>query len=235
MARGTQFGTLKTMLRNELSRSNTAGGSGVADFNQLGQVLNRHYESLYADYDWPHLRVTFDRIALAAGQRYYDFPATIDYERIEQVVVWQNGKPIPIDRGIELNDYAAYSSEDNQRADPAQKWDVRNTGTKEQIEIWPLPASNALSVQIVGIKKFVRLVNDSDKCLLDDQLVVLFAAAEIAAGQEGADAPAKLSAANRLYMRLRGRTKSDSKTYSFNTLNHEPSWPPKHTTIVVSG
>ncbi len=235
MARGTQFGTLKTMLRNELSRSNTAGGSGVADANQLGQILNRHYEALYADYDWPHLRTTFARIPLSAGDQYYNFPATCDYERIEKIAVWYSGKPIDIERGIGFEDYAAYSSEDDERADPAQKWDVRNTGSGEQMEIWPLPASNTDGVQIIGIKKFVRLLDNADLCKLDDNLVVGFSAAEIAASQGSEDATAKAQAAMRLYNRLRGRSKGASKTYSFNTLSEQSVWPPKKTTIVIGG
>jgi hypothetical protein len=232
VARGTQFGVLKTMLRNEIGRSNTAGGSGVADFNALSQILNRHYEALYTDFDWPHRRAVFDRIELSAGDRYYDFPDECDYERIEKVVVWYNDQPIPIERGIDFNDYSAFSSEDDIRADPVMKWDVRFTGTEEQMEVWPLPSSNTQEIQIRGIQKFVRLVADADTCKLDDNLVVGFAAAEFAARQGDKDAEAKHAAAQRLYSRLRGRTKGAGKTYVFGS-DGETAWPPKNTMIIA--
>jgi hypothetical protein len=234
MARLTQFGTLISMLRNEVGRSNQAGSSGVADYNQIKQLLNRHYETLYLDYDWPHLRRIFDRIPLSAGDRYYDFPTKLDYERVEKVVVWHNLIPLPVERGITFEDYTAYSSEDDVRADPVLKWDVRNIGGSVQIETWPVPASNDQELQIKGFVKFVRLVADADLCLLDDNLVVTFAAAEVAASQGSEDADAKLQAAQRLYQKLKGRTKAAGPTHTFGK-TPAPTWPPKNTQIIATG
>lgn len=115
------------------------------------------------------------------------------------------------------------------------KWDIRFTGTTEQIEAWPIPASSANHLQFKGIKKFVRLVADADPCLLDDMLVVAFAAAELAAGQEAADAGAKLQAAQTLYSRLKGRSKGASKIHTFADIDKSPPWPPKHVMIVTTG
>jgi hypothetical protein len=231
MARGTQFGVLVSRVRNRVGRSNTAGSSGVADYNQIKEIINAHYEHLYRDYDWPHLRIVTERIALSAGDRYYDVPTSeLDYESIERAVVWTNGQPIAIERGIDFEDYSAFSSEDDDRSGPVLKWDIRFTGSTEQIEVWPMPDGNDQELQFRGFRKFARLVADADLCRLDDNLVVGFAVAELAANQGLKDAQLKLTAAQGLYNRLRGRVKGGSKTHSFADVD---SMRPKPVTVVV--
>lgn len=212
MARNTSFGQIVQQLRNEVGRSNAAGSAGVADYDQLKQLLNRHYETLYLDYDWPHLRFITPLIATSAGARYYNIPATLDYERIERMVNWVSGRPYDIERGIETPDYAINDSNNDSRAGLILKWDIRFTGVSEQIELWPIPAANDQQLQMTGFRKFVRLVADADLCRLDDNLIVSFAAAEVAPKD---DKMTKLKVAQALYSRLKGRTKGAEKTYSF--------------------
>jgi hypothetical protein len=209
--RGTQFGTLVTMLREDVGRSPDVS-VGVADVPALKQRINEAYEALYADYDWPHTKQFFSHITLNAGQRYYDFPTTLDYTRVERAVVWYNGRPFPLEREIKHEDYFAFNSENNETSAPVQKWDVRFTGTKEQCEVWPMPSSSGQELQFVGYTKFVRLVNDIDQCLLDDQMVVMRASATILARQNSKDAPVRLQEAQQLYNLIRRRSKSSSRT-----------------------
>lgn len=228
MARNVQFLSLVTRLRNELRRSSDVAVSS-SDVAELKQVINRNYETLYADYDWPHLRTVFDKVPLSAGQYHYDFPSTLDPERVEDVVVWFNAQPLPLDRGINFDDYAVHDSAEDERADPAQKWDVRWTGSATQYEVWPIPDTSEQEIQFIGIKKFERLVNDSDLCRLDDNLIVAFSAAEIAAAQESKDADRKLAAAQTIYNRLRGRHKGAGKVHTFA---QEPERMPRHQTVI---
>lgn len=186
MARGTQLLQLITMLRAELGRS-TSPALGVADVPTLKQALNRAYETLYKK-DWQHLRREFAKITLSAGQRYYDLPALLDSDRVEKTVVWWNGEPYPLKKGIGFEQFAAYDSTIDERNSPAARWDIRFTGTVEQIEIWPVPADNQQTLQFIGKSKFTRLVNDIDTCRLDDNLVVLHAAARLAVARKSNDA-----------------------------------------------
>lgn len=186
MARGTQLLQLITMLRAELGRS-TSPALGVADVPTLKQALNRAYETLYKK-DWQHLRREFAKITLSAGQRYYDLPALLDSDRVEKTVVWWNGEPYPLKKGIGFEQFAAYDSTIDERNSPAARWDVRFTGTVEQIEIWPVPADNQQTLQFIGKSRFTRLVNDIDTCRLDDNLVVLHAAARLAVARKSNDA-----------------------------------------------
>lgn len=176
MARGKQFSQLVSALRAELGRNNDPGVR-ASDLAQLQQAVKQVYEQEYAAYDWPHLRTVFDAISLAAGQRYYDFPDELDFDRLESVAVWHNNLPLEPDRGIGFEQYATYNSENDDRSDPVCRWDVRYSDENTaQIEVWPIPASNAQTLQFIGIRAYAELVDDDDVCRIDDQLVILKAA-----------------------------------------------------------
>lgn len=194
MARGTQLLQLVTMLRDESGRNDSVA-VGVDETATLKQLLRRTQNLLYERHDWAHLRTLFDRIPLQAGERYYDVPDSVNFDRIEEVVVWDGTLPRPVTRGIGFKEYAVYDSENDVRADPALRWDIRWTGDKEQIEIWPIPASNNLALQFIGIRNCRPLIANADTCDLDDHLIVLSAAAEILPkGSELAKAKAGLAA-----------------------------------------
>lgn len=188
MAVGTQLGALVDMLKHELGRS-TNVGVGVDDRPALIHHINRAYSTLFLKHDWPHLRSIAERIQLEAGDRYYDFPDTIDLTGVEAVTCWQGNTPIEMDRGIGTPEYAAFDSVNDVRSDPAMKWDTRFTGTVTQIEVWPVPATDENELEIKGKFKVNKLVDDDDKCWLDDDLVVLAAAARLLSRQKSEDAP----------------------------------------------
>lgn len=203
-----QFGAMVVDLRAELGRS-TDTAAHAADISQLQQTIKRVYETLYDDYDWPHLRIMFDRIPLSAGVQHYDVSDDVDFDKIERVVVWWNGQPHDIERGIDFEQYATYDPEADDRTDPVQRWDVRfdSQGEQEVIEVWPLPASNDQELQFRGKKKFVPLVDNANQCLIDDRLVVLYSAVELLSAKNPGRA-IKLAAAQARYARLKGRSKS---------------------------
>jgi hypothetical protein len=214
MARGTQLLQLVTDLRAELGRSSSVA-VGVDDLPSLKQTIRRTQETLYDEYDWPHLRTVFDRIPMQAGERFYDFPAELNFDKLEDVAVWYSGQPFEIERPIGFRDYAIYDSENNARCDPVLKWDIRWRGTKEQIEVWPIPAStNQVGLQFIGIRKLRPMVGDQDVADLDDQLIILYAAAELLARQKSADAPIKADLAKARFQRLKSNAGRGNKTYS---------------------
>ena len=176
MARGTQFFTMVQMLRSELGRS-TNVAVGVDDLATLKYALNKAAAQVADDHEWPHLRTEFDKIELQAGERYYDLPALLNYDRIELARVWWAGSPHKVQRGITLDNYLSYDSTNDERSSPAMKWDVRNVDGAEQIEIWPIPSGdNDQQLQFVGQRKVAAMVNDADLCPLDDYLVIFKAA-----------------------------------------------------------
>lgn len=234
MARGKQFTQLIAGVRAELRRNNDPGVR-ASDLASIQQSIQRAYEDLYDGYDWAHLRRVFDKIPLSAGQRYYDFTTDMDFDRLEEVVVWFNELPMSIERGISLGDYASFNSEaaTPMRADPVLKWDVRNVAGATQIEVWPIPDSNEQSLQFVGVKKFVQLVDDGDLCDLDDKLVELTAALSLETNEAGIRE--KAAALDRRLPRLKGRGKAASQVYRMGLGGTDADRAPARTTVIVSG
>lgn len=234
MARGITFLECVVALRDEVGRDHDPS-VGVSDLPGLKQKIARIYEDLWDEVDWPHLRTEFDKITLQPGQRYYDLPTSVtaggfqttglsvDFSRLEQVVTWYSGLPHPVQRGILPENYATYDSTTGVTANPVLRWDVRFTGTKEQIEVWPIPSSSSYSLQFTGIPKCVRLVNDGDTLNLDDRLVVLLAASEIHPDKDKAKKLQQL--ADRRFLRLTGRAKRANAGYRLgmgNTTRMDP-------------
>lgn len=195
------------MLREEIGRSPDVS-IGVDDLPQLKRVINRVYSTLYYQHDWSFLRRVFTKIPLSAGQRHYDFPTDLNVERVEQVSVWQNGLPNEIVRGIGFEEYAQVNSEATtpERADPTLAWDVRDVSGTPQIEVWPIPVSDDMDLQFIGIRSIPKLVNDADTLFLDDDMVVLYAAAKFLSRQKSEDAPQVLAEAKAMFQGLRGRS-----------------------------
>lgn len=207
MARGTQFRVLVDMLKAEIGAS-TLVSVGVDALPEIKQAIVRTQALLYDEYDWPFLQIRPTK-NLEAGERYYDFP-TVDLEQIEDVVCYYNGLPHPVMRGIRAEDYAAYDSAAGERVDPVLRWDVQHTGVTDQIEVWPIPASNGMRLQVFGKKALTPLIEDDDRADLDDQLIVLNAAVTLLARQESKDAALFERMAAKRLATLRGRTKGGS-------------------------
>ena len=203
MARKTQLLSLIAQLRAETGRTQTVS-VGIDEVENLKEMLRRVQEQLYDEYDWPHLRVQ-KTVALAAGQRYYDLPTGLNFDRIEDVRLEYNDVYQGIDRGIELEDYSIFNSNAStpERSSPSLKWDIRYTGSTEQIEVWPIPNDNIQTLYFLGTQSLSDLIQESDRADLDDRLIVLYAAAEVLARQESKDAQAKLEQANNRLATLR--------------------------------
>jgi hypothetical protein len=206
VARGTQLGTLVDRLKAE-ARYAADPSLGQNYRGTLVRALQRHQARLWLDFDWPFLKVSRDK-SLAAGQRYYDLPTDLPSERIISVQRKQDGIWVPqsgsLDYGIGAAEYSIMDSEAGVREDPVLKWEIREN---DQFEVWPLPASNATTtnniIRFWGIRKLKNLIADSDTAELDDDMLVLYSAAELLAARDQKDAKAKLDQANAIYDKLR--------------------------------
>ena len=207
MARGVTLGQMIDDLRAEAGHS-LQPNLGKSMREVLINLLQRTQRRLWDDYAWPFLRVTSD-INVAAGQRYYDVPSNLVFERIEKVEtkhgeVWDR-----------LHYGNNHDSDRDIRSSPVRRFDAYGAN---QIEIWPIPAENvnaatgANSIRITGIRNLSALVSEGDTADLDDQLLVMFSAAELLARQKQADAQNKLAQAQAHYMRLKAR---NAKTETF--------------------
>lgn len=202
MARGTTLGELRSMLRAE-ARMHASPAATQSVHAAMNQTLQRVQRRLYADYDWPFLRKDFDK-TLSAGQRYYDFPDGLNVERIERVAVLWGSTWHVVERGIDpVQHYNQLNSDDDQRSDPVMRWEPR---VDNQFEVWPLPASEQ-TLRFTGIRALGALIADDDVADLDDDLIVLYAAAEWA--PDGLKEQ-KLAEAVAHYRRLKARLRGGS-------------------------
>lgn len=232
MARGTQFIKLVEMLRAELGRA-TSVAVGVSDVDGLKIKLRNRQELLYDSYDWPFMQERFSR-PLKADERYYDVPPGMNLERIEEAWVYFGNLPRKVERGIDEKDYAYFNSDIGVTADPALKWDVRSTGdvtsenpNLEQIEIWPIPASDNQTMIWRGVRQLRPLIKDGDVADLDDQIIVLLAAAELLEKQNSASANTMKELAAKRISSIRGRQRGNDRRYRMGMGNATPDHPNK--------
>jgi len=212
MARKTQLLALVAQVRAETGRTQNVA-VGVDELDNIKYLLSRVQEQLYDDYDWPFMNVQ-RTVALANGQRYYDFPTDLPLDNITDVALNYNDVYQKIERGIQPRDYSVFDSNAStpEKSSPVLKWDVRETGTTEQIEVWPIPNDNIQTLYFWGKKSLANLIQESDTADLDDRLIVLYAAAQMLARQKSLDAQAVLEQANKRLATLRRNTRKASPT-----------------------
>lgn len=228
-----QFMDLVSDLKDEIGQA-TSVGLGVDFLQKLKYDIQRTYQSLYDDYDWPHLNTKAEKL-LAAGSRYYDFPATVDLTAVSAVVPYYNGQfHSELQRGIGSSEYAMFDSYADVRSDPVMRWDTYWSGTTPQFEVWPIPASNDQKLYFFGKRKITPLVDDEDLCLLDDIMVVLFAAARILKRQNSADAKETLAEAQARFARVRANT-GPAKKIRMGMGDRENNWQSGKVVLSVTG
>jgi len=199
--------TLETMVRDlrlETRRSSNAN-MGIDEYDALKRLLYRVQFFLYWDFDWPFLKCRRD-ITMQQDERYYDFPTDMDFERITRIRT--NGYGVehwtPVVRGITMEDYNIYDSDNGDTSNPVQKWDIIDAGQGDQMEVWPMSDNNEEVLRLEGFKKLRALSADSDVCTLDDTLIVTLAAAHLSTGEDDKRAEKLLAQGNKLYLRMRG-------------------------------
>lgn len=184
MARGTTLGALQTQLRSLLGHERSpAAGAAFADHYK--EAIKSAYAELGDEYHWPFLDCVRD-VDTGAGQRYYDFPAGLPLENIQRIKALWNDQYYEIEYGVSEEDYNQYNSDDDDRADPVEKWRAINTGTV-QFEVWPMPATTQTGgIRFWGRKALTALVDSADTADLDDRLICYRAAFILATDEKRA-------------------------------------------------
>lgn len=231
MAREKAFSTLVSAVKLETGRLDSAT-IGVDEVANIKRLINRWYELLWYAYDWPFLKTTF-AVSIVAGTTQYNYPSGLDLERIERVWVEYNDINRPLERGINFEDFNIFDPADNERNDPILRWDTRIVSNVQKIEVWPEPNATQ-TLNIIGFKQWAALVADADVCYLDDQLVIMFASAQILKRQKSDDADALMAAANKHLNTLRGRTKVGEQRYRIG-LGTDDERPPYRAVVYISG
>lgn len=216
-----RYATLTSLLqdyRAEIGVSQNAAHNAADTASQV-LALRKTQERLWRAHDWPHLRVRRTQ-PLQAGQRYYDTPDDMTIERLETIEVRYGQEWVLLCNGISREHYAAYDSDLDQRAWPAERWQVYEG---EDFEVWPVPSDNADGsegmLRLTGIRSLKPLVAPGDLADLDDDLIVKYAAAKYLARKGARDAQLVLDEAKRIELDLTGNF---SKVKDFRLFDSAP-------------
>jgi hypothetical protein len=223
MARHTTLVRILDMLRAEARLSmNPAHNRQIRDAHV--NMLQRQQNRLWDDFTWPHLRV--QRLKpVSSGQRYYSPPDDILIDNIERIEIYDGGTWRRLVPGINGSHYSAHNSDLDERAYPPMAWAIHED---EDIEIWPIsdtnsdPATQEGMLKFTGIRNLKPFFDDADRADLDDNLLVMFASAELLAAQGAKDAQLKLDQANQIYRRQRGGLTPRKRFRMFGVGGHIP-------------
>lgn len=220
MARGRPLSELLNEFRGECKLSlNPANNSQTFDSDVL--LLQNVQRSLYENFNWPHLRVRRD-VAIQAGQRYFAPPADIHIDRIERIQFRYGIEWLDLTYGIGPAEFSMWDSDKNIASWPVERWQLFEG---EQIEVWPIPASNQDPVSLdgtlrfIGIRDLKPMVAMSDLCELDSDLIVFTAAGERLTDSKSPRANLVLKKANTLYAKRTGQL---VKTDNFQMFRQGP-------------
>ncbi len=205
MPRGvTTLETMVSDLRLETRRSSNRS-IGQDEYPALKRLLYRTQFFLYWDFDWPFMRVRRD-INMQQDSRYYDLPADVDFERVTYIRTNGLGDKNwrPVERGITVDNYNLYDSDNGDTANPVEKWDIIDAGSGDQMEVWPMPDNSTEVLRVEGFKKLAPFFADDDVCTLDDTLIVTLAAAHLMTGEDDKRAKELFTLGNKMYLRMRG-------------------------------
>ena len=170
--------------------------------------LDRVQREQWNDIEWPHLTIYKD-IPMVQGQRYYAYPPQLPFDSIFRIWWPQGVTWVPLDYGINPQTYATMGGEFVQ-AWPPRRWrnfpsfdeTTGKTSPAAQFEVWPIPGpSLPFSLRVEGNAPLNPLIEDTDVCVIDATLIVMFAASEILAMQKSESASLKLQKAQQ-YRRM---------------------------------
>lgn len=172
--------------------------------------LRRTYERLWLR-DWKHLYTRAEEL-MQDGQAVYSLPAEVDPDTISRVSFCEVGDSVwtPVRWGVGPEELNAFSDDERN----GRVYAIQYLGNR-QIKVWPTPDTNGGRLAFEGRRQLNRLVNDDDVVHLDDNVVVLYAAAEDAARAGRKDANLLLSQASAHLSRLLGSA-PHSRTFSMS-------------------
>lgn len=216
MALGTTRQDLIEMIRNECRTSSNTSRS-VDNLPYYVQLVQRINASLTDEAAWPYMELakTLAQKTMAAGQRYYDFPTKLSIEHITKVWYKQaeGSQWIPLEQGINPENYNEVDSDLDSRSDPVVCWDfISDVNDNLQFEVWPMPASDGGIVWFEGKRKNSPMTADGDRADHDDILITLRAAGEILKAKSKADSDMKISLAGDRFHRLTSRLSNPTPT-----------------------
>lgn len=192
--------------------SATVAPGSVALDNQLLNDYQRILASKNA-FLQSHARA---QIPLVIGTQYYAFPTTqLDVARVNKpsFVQQPNGFSYDVWFGIGPREYNAFNSAAGVTGSPVRRWDMVMIAGVMMVEVWPVP-NIPQTLMLDGVLPITPMVADTDLCMLDDLLIVLWAAAARLRRIQPEEAGAKQQEAVQYLNILRGSSLSRNDIFN---------------------
>lgn len=221
---------LNAELGNELDET-VAPGSVAID----NQLLNNQQAFLAAQHAYL-LRKARVEVALTVGTQYYSVPTGVDMDRIDKPSYVRIGNTFRYEVwfGINQTEYNAFDSARGITGQPVRRWDLIDVSGTRKIEVWPIPSA-AQTLMLSGPLVVTTMSTNSDVCVLDDMLIVLFTAAEKLARMGSADAQTKLAKAQAHLYALKGATPSRYDTFTISGAGRSYDERNRRPVVAVAG
>ena len=162
--------------------------------------LNNAQRDLYDAWPWEGFDVEVD-IPISKGQVDYDLPAQVDINKLYSAHVRYQGRWVALSHGISVSDNNIHDLDEIPkegydyagRANPPERMDIVNVEGEQMIRIWPRPQVDT-TVRLKARRALPKMQNNNDRCILDAQMIVLRAAANVMSrrGTEAAAASARV-------------------------------------------
>lgn len=215
--RGTTLSDLLLRLKAELNESlnNTS-------VNQRFTSLLGAKQNFYAgSFDWDFLKNQRFDVVTTPGTDVYDMPLTLDTGRPHECTVFWNNYFQPVLSGISPQEYNYLNPEQNKQQDPVQRWQesgyrAGNPPTTQvlQFQIWPKPTI-ASTIRFWGSRVPNPLKQNTDRCDIDDDLLVYSVAADELARLEQKNAPWMAKRAMERLFQVRGSVNQRDEEVNF--------------------
>ena len=212
MPTGTTLATLRAMLNAEIGAEmdETISPANIPIHNRLLNTQQRFLISQHA-YLLGKVRV---ELPLIVGQQYYDPPGGIDFDRLDLPLFTNvNNFRYEVKYGIGQPEYNYWDSSRGLKSSPVFNWDRVLINGVKKIEVWPIPLVPQ-TLMLSGTALVTDMGNDTDTCVIDDLVLVLFTAARILAKNGNQDAQAVLAQAQATLNALRGDMPSKFDTFN---------------------
>lgn len=192
MRTGISLATIREEVMIEAGLSNQPGHSAFST-PRLNQLINRTERMMFTRDEWPTLHFEQTTVVPADAQ-YAPLPADISFTMIETVHVSFGSEWLPVKSGIGARERTIYN--ETQRATPIQRYEFR-VDRPTEIEVWPIGAQEQ-RLMFAGSRTIGGMVEETDLCALDADVIVMRVAAKILGRDNQADAALLLQEAEAL-------------------------------------
>lgn len=199
MRTGITLATLRSEVLIE-ARVSTTSGQSPQMTDRIKQLLNRFERDYATRLRWK-TRTFEDDVTLVADAQFGLLPTGMTFTMVRSVWCAYGSEWLPVTHGIGRVERSIYP--DTVRASPIRRWEIQSANPL-QYEVWPRSAQ-AETLMFTGERAAGAMSGDSDTCVLDGDMLVLRAAAEILKPTDMKDAQDKARQAEELCFAIQAR------------------------------